>query len=1070
MKMSAAGERLRAERERFERELRLSKATPDAAVGADDSAHFLADSPRTDDDAVWDLPGDEASNGASAGKSRPVMPTTPYREAMRAARAVDAAPAAPPSPKLESPTSDMTASIREALDAAERGLRASVIATDQMERLAASRGMRGVSSRGGETAKPRDAVAPLAAGNEDSEAQSYLKGVLRMIYGGEENAGDNDDNDDDAPVRALRAAVARSRDGLGAHLLGDDSAREAVVARRAHTGANAPPPPARASQSGSLAGAGSAAAPPCGASVPGVDPEPFAFRADAASAPAADVRRVVHGATAKATVTRTTARASAPPPTATAKTDAPAESSLAEASPDGLPPTPTAVKARAASTSPEKAAILDEFHRLERGLAERVAGSQELPATSPQEKPRAEEPAMQPPARAGFPYRPATAGDVIAVTSGDDVSRAPRAGTTRVATVRPGDAHAKAPPPRVDAAPKTARASPAAPASGDAGSLASTIDPAAREAPDATGPHDRTAPAVPDVAAPCFAASDAQTEAGTARTREARRKVEELLGGAFDYEEIRSVARAATAGPGVPADAAEPGAAAPTTPPRVAPDGTARPRVASAVEAEAETDFFADVREAAAFGAGSSFAADPASVVADADASIEAFRAAVRAEVATRIVASASGVSADAAEAARLRRAATRELCESVAAATRPRADARSARTSAPHRRAPPPPRGARSPPPEPPARPRVAFAARAEADFVAGRSRSAPARERPGASWDGTVASFAGRSSEAPARLTARVAAAREAARRRDARAARAARAREAAEKRREAETEKAEATAEARRAAAERKRVVAVAFGRRAGPRGSEGDVSASGARSDGERGAGSARRTPARARAPARDGGEAVQAVRGEPLQEQGGAFGRTREPTRPGRVGAFAREVRRTSRVGGGRRRGRLGAVCARDPPGRIRARAARARRRQGGSLERGTRNVPASGRGSPRAGRAQTPLARGGASLSDRPRGFRGGGARDRRRRRSETRRGRRRRRRRARRRRRVRRRGADDGRGAAAPRAEQGAVLAKQGRSFRAGARGHTGDGRRAAHGVDLQPSGRVARGGARSG
>ena len=244
MKMSAAGERLRAERERFERELRLSKATPDAAVGADDSAHFLADSPRTDDDAVWDLPGDEASNDTSARKVGPLMPTTPYREAMRVASAVDAAdaaPAAPPSPKLESPTSDMAASIREALDAAERGLRASVIATDQMERLAASRGMRGVSSRGGETAKPRDAVAPLAAGNEDSEAQSYLKGVLRMIYGGEENAGDNDDNDDDAPVRALRAAVARSRDGLGAHLLGDDSAREAVVARRAHTRASAAP-------------------------------------------------------------------------------------------------------------------------------------------------------------------------------------------------------------------------------------------------------------------------------------------------------------------------------------------------------------------------------------------------------------------------------------------------------------------------------------------------------------------------------------------------------------------------------------------------------------------------------------------------------------------------------------------------------------------------------------------------------------------------------------------------------------------------------------------------------------
>ena len=137
-------------------------------------------------------------------------------------------------------------------------------------------------------------------------------------------------------------------------------------------------------------------------------------------------------------------------------------------------------------------------------------------------------------------------------------------------------------------------------------------------------PRDRAAPSVPDVAAPWSKALDVQTEADAARKREARRKVEELLGGAFDYEAIRSVARAATAEPGVPADAAAPGSAVPTTPPRAAPDGTARPRknVASAVEGEdaSAKDFFADVREAAAFGAGSvAFAAkDPASVGADA--------------------------------------------------------------------------------------------------------------------------------------------------------------------------------------------------------------------------------------------------------------------------------------------------------------------------------------------------------------------------------------------------------------------------------------------------------------------
>jgi hypothetical protein len=827
--MSAAGDRLRAERERFERELRLSEATRDAAVGADDSAHFLADSPRTDDDAVWDLPGEEASTGASAGNAGPVMPTTPYREAMRAARAVDAAPAAPPSPKLESPTSDMTASIREALDAAERGLRASVIATDQMERLAASRGTRAASSRRGETATPRDAAALLAAGDEDPEAQAYLKGVLRMIYGGGDDDEDEeeDDDDEDAPARALRAAVARARDGLSTHLMGDDSAREAVVARRAHTRASAAPA-AKAPPSGSRADA----------AVPGVDSEPFAFRTDAASATAVDFRYEVFGATAQATVTRTTAMASAPPPTTTTETDAPAASSPAAASPGGLPPTPTAVKARAASSgSPEAAAMFDEFHRLERGLAEYVDGSPE-PGSSPEEKPRAEPPAKRPAARSTSPYRPATADDVVAVAGG----------STHTAAVRSAATTANAPPPpRVDAARKAAskQNSPNSASSG-ASSPSSTIDPVAREALDAMAPRDRADnPAVPDVAAPWSAALDAQTEAEAARKREARRKVEELLGGAFDYEEIRSVARAATAeaekdhSSFVAADATTLGSSVPTTPPRVAPNGTARPRVARAVEADEETekDFFADVREAAAFGAGSSFAADPASVVADADASIEAFRAAMRAEVATRIVASASGVSEEVTEMTRARRAATQALRKSVAGATRSRADARSARDAA-RKRATPPPRGAWRPPPEPPAslRPREASAARAsiearaEADFAAGRSRSAPARERPGASQDGTVASFAARSSEAPAVLSARGASAREAARRRGARAANAAKAREEAEKKREFELLKAERAAEAKRAAAEKKRVE-VAFGRRA----SKAD--GNGARSDGD-----------------------------------------------------------------------------------------------------------------------------------------------------------------------------------------------------------------------------------------
>ena len=43
--MSAAGEKLRAERKRFERELASPEVIPNTPIGVDDRAHFLADSP-----------------------------------------------------------------------------------------------------------------------------------------------------------------------------------------------------------------------------------------------------------------------------------------------------------------------------------------------------------------------------------------------------------------------------------------------------------------------------------------------------------------------------------------------------------------------------------------------------------------------------------------------------------------------------------------------------------------------------------------------------------------------------------------------------------------------------------------------------------------------------------------------------------------------------------------------------------------------------------------------------------------------------------------------------------------
>lgn len=841
--MSAAGDILRAERKRFERELRHPDTTHTAGVGADDSAHFLADSPRTDDDAVWDLPGDETPSRASGGNSGPVMPTTPYREAMMLARAAKEPPVAPPSPKLESPTSDITASIREALDAAERGLRASVIATDQMERLARSRGTHVTSSQSLET--PGDTAALLAAGDEDPEAQAYLQGVLRMIYGAGED--DEDESDEDAPARALRAAVKNARDGVTTHLLGDDSEREAVVARRAHTRANAMSAPSAMTSSHSSRRESPSEAKP--------SEQTFAFRTGDATALGAYPFSVFG---TKATRTTVMASESISPPT-TIETKEPSIAGPPSPSDQlaptpGLPPTPSWVTVeRRKSTSPETTAMFDKFHELERGFAEFVSspdvGSEES-GENGKETFAAETTTTTRTTKASqSPYRPATVNDVVGDTKAQNVASKPNAKQPSSVTVPKAQ---KAPPLRVDAATRKSDAK----GSPDG---TSALDPVAKEALDAMNPEavkSRQSPA-PDNA-PWNAALDQQTEQEANRKKEARSKVHELLGGAFDYDEIRAVTRVSKAqrligtdARAVSVDAATLGAFVPVTPPRVAPDGTARPRgVAQAVAAEmnacAFPDFFADVREAAAFGAGASFGNDdPQSVVIDTDVSIEAFRAAIRMEVATRIVASASGVNADATKMAKERKAATSALRESVAPKSQ-RGNKRNAR-AVDRKRTPPPPKGAWRPPPEQPKKmnagdaARESIEARAEADYASGRSRSAPARERPPVSEDGTYAASSRRSSEAPGRLSARGISAREAGRRRGERAAKVAKAREDAERVREADMEKTERAAEARRAAAEKARArrVEVAFGRKA-------KVKAGGEEDDSEIGK-SGKRTP-------------------------------------------------------------------------------------------------------------------------------------------------------------------------------------------------------------------------------
>ena len=249
--MSGAGDKLRAERARFEKELASPGVIPDPAIGADDARHFLADTPEAPaDDSVWDDEGDDDPREEAPARPGPstrakvAMPTTPYLAATRDA----AAAKPPPSPTLPTPSPDLTVNIRAALDAAEKGLRASVVARTEMERLAASRGAGSAPaaprrSPGRTRRRPRppssaplgrrppsprsaptdaQALASLGFENEDDpEAQAYLKGVLRMLYDEE------------------RAPEARSPGGTtpgaasGSGRLGDASERERVVSRRA---------------------------------------------------------------------------------------------------------------------------------------------------------------------------------------------------------------------------------------------------------------------------------------------------------------------------------------------------------------------------------------------------------------------------------------------------------------------------------------------------------------------------------------------------------------------------------------------------------------------------------------------------------------------------------------------------------------------------------------------------------------------------------------------------------------------------------------------------------------------
>ena len=219
----------------------------------------------------------------------------------------------------------------------------------------------------------------------------------------------------------------------------------------------------------------------------------------------------------------------------------------------------------------------------------------------------------------------------------------------------------------------------------------SPLEPPVREALDAMDPIKGSRSASRRTLS---ATTDARADEDASRSRDARHKVEHLVGGAFDYDALRKVTELARGRirTQIHSVASKPSA----KPPRVGPAGAATRRDGDG------DDFFEDVREAAAFGVGALDAAD-------ADESIDAFRVAMRAEVATRIVASRAGVQAEAAKMALARKYSPAAAAEKpsanprVAAERFVAAEAKQKAARGEHRaayRTKPAPRGAWHPPP----------------------------------------------------------------------------------------------------------------------------------------------------------------------------------------------------------------------------------------------------------------------------------------------------------------------------------------------------------------------------------
>jgi hypothetical protein len=300
-------DQLRAERARFESELAAGGSPgviPETPLGEGGHVPTAAvettridDAPGRNDDSVWDSDEDERPTNPGGAAKTPMPSELLARGASMRARARDDASTAR-NDEDEADTStellpevgeDLVASIRGALDDVERGLRASVAASSQMRALHAKRGTgEAIAAPTPGTGGAPSPVTPVIGAalmsalggdggdgkNEDPEAKAYLKGVLRMLYDGDDDetvgntavGGDSAtptapggtqqhhvEGADLAPVTMTplieRATAVRVDEW---HRLRDDPDRESVVARYvAHSplyvgaggGSNLPPTP-----------------------------------------------------------------------------------------------------------------------------------------------------------------------------------------------------------------------------------------------------------------------------------------------------------------------------------------------------------------------------------------------------------------------------------------------------------------------------------------------------------------------------------------------------------------------------------------------------------------------------------------------------------------------------------------------------------------------------------------------------------------------------------------------------------------------------------------------------------